>query len=200
MWTEFKDWRNWAWAAFGAAAMLIATFLLIPRQQTVKPFTVLKTAQDTNIVPLATDADARYWVASASQPNPAPIPVPPNPVPPGPAPPAPNPPTPPAPIDVNAELSEFVRNAAKPEADRDKMADIFDSVVSQGAGKLNTISQLVTVTRGAREIALGQQRSDAWNPFMDCVADWLDKKKAAGAISTMNDYFNCWKAIAKGLR
>lgn len=129
---------------------------------------------------------------------PAPPPVPPTP-------PGPTPPVPPIPPTPAEDVKKFVLAAAEKlpaegrHEDAQKLAAVYRALADQVPKTIDSIDKLITANRYAREIALGPQRSKVWEPWVKEIGAWLDAKRAAGTIKTVEDCKPVWRAIGEGL-
>ena len=132
-----------------------------------------------------------------------PLDVPSPPVPP--PPPGPTPPVPPAPPTPAEDVKKLALNAAQKlpaegrHEDAQKLAAVYRALADQIPKTIDSIDKLITANRYAREIALGPKRSKVWDPWVKEIGTWLDAKRAAGAIKTVEDCRPVWLAIAEGL-
>jgi hypothetical protein len=127
------------------------------------------------------------------------VPVPP-PVPP--VPPGPTPPIPPTPVEEVKKLALDVAEKLPAEGrqeDAQKLAAVYKVMADQIPKTIDSIDKLITANRYAREIALGPQRSKVWEPWVKEMGVWLDAKRAAGAIKTVEDCKPVWLAIGEAL-
>ncbi len=147
------------------------------------------------------------WVAIVGgscvwQMTPLDLPAPPPPVPPAPPGPTPPPPPPPTPVE---DVKRLALDAAQKlpaegrQEDAQKLAAVYRAMADQIPKTIDSIEKLITANRYAREIALGPQRSKLWEPWVKEIGAWLDAKRAAGAIKTVEDCKLVWLAIAEGL-
>jgi hypothetical protein len=148
------------------------------------------------------------WVAIVGgscvwQMTPLDVPGPTPPVPP--APPGPTPPIPPVPPTPAEDAKRLALAAAEKlpaegrHEDAQKLAAVYRALAEQIPKTIDSIDKLITANRYAREIALGPQRSKVWEPWVKEIGVWLDARRAAGAIKTVEDCKPVWLAIAEGL-
>jgi hypothetical protein len=121
---------------------------------------------------------------------------------PPPGPPGPTPPPSPTPVD---EIKRLTLDAAQKlpaegrQEDAQKLAAVYKTLADQIPKSIDSIDKLITANRYAREIALGSNRAQVWEPWVKETGAWLDAKRAAGAIKTVEDCKPVWLAIADGL-
>jgi hypothetical protein len=85
------------------------------------------------------------------------------------------------------------------QEDCQKLAAVYGTLANQIPKTIDSIDKLITANRYAREVALGPQRARAWEPWVKEMGAWLDAKRTAGAIKTVDDCKPVWLAIGEGL-
>jgi len=118
-----------------------------------------------------------------------------------PSPPAP-PPSPLTPADEAKKVASDAAQKLPPEGrqeDSRNLAAVYRALADQIPNSIDSIDKLITANRYAREVALGPQRARVWEPWVKEMGAWLDAKRAAGAIKTVDDCKPVWLAIAEGL-
>jgi hypothetical protein len=121
---------------------------------------------------------------------------------PSPTPPGPTPPPSPTPAD---EIKKLTLDAVQKvpaegrQEDAQKLAAVYKTLADQIPKTIDSVDKLITANRYAREIALGPQRTAAWEPWVKEIGAWLDAKRAAGTIKTVEDCKPVWLAIGEGL-
>jgi hypothetical protein len=121
---------------------------------------------------------------------------------PPPTPPGPTPPPSPTPTEEIKKLAlEAVQKvpADGRQEDAQRLSAVYKALADQIPKTIDTFEKLITANRYAREIALGPQRAGVWEPWVKEIGAWLDAKRAAGAIKTVEDCKPVWLAIAEGL-
>jgi len=119
--------------------------------------------------------------------------------------PSPVPPTPPSPATPADEARIVAVNAAQKlpaearQEDAQKLAAVYRTLADQIPKTIDSIDKLITANRYAREVALGPQRAQVWEPWVKEMGAWLDAKRTAGAIKSVDDCKPVWLAIAEGL-
>jgi len=117
-------------------------------------------------------------------------------------PPTPPPPSPPTLADEAKKAALDAAQRLPPEGrqeDSQKLAAVYKTLAGQIPKTIDSIDKLITANRYAREVALGPQRAQAWEPWVKEMGAWLDAKRTAGAIKTVDDCKPVWLAIAEGL-
>jgi hypothetical protein len=118
--------------------------------------------------------------------------------------PSPPPVPPPSPTPLE-EVKKLVLDAAQKlpadgrQEDAQKLAAVYKTLADQIPKTIDSIDKLITANRYAREIALGPQRAAVWEPWVKEIGTWLDAKRAAGTINSVEDCKGVWQAIAETL-
>ena len=115
-------------------------------------------------------------------------------------------PTPPTPsLSLEEEAKKTAVDAAQKlpaegrQEDAQKLSAVYRTLAGQIPKPVDSIDKLITANRYARQIALEPKRAQAWEPWVKEMGVWLDAKRTAGAVKTVDDCKKVWTAIADGL-
>lgn len=119
--------------------------------------------------------------------------------------PTPDPPSPTPSLPLAEEAKKTASDAAQKipaegrQEDAQKLSAVYRTLAGQIPKPIDSIDKLITANRYAREIALEPKRAQAWEPWVKEMGVWLDAKRTAGAVKTVDDCKKVWTAIADGL-
>lgn len=112
-------------------------------------------------------------------------------------------PTPSLPLAEEAKKTAFDAAQKLPtegrQEDAQKLSAVYRTLAGQIPKPVDSIDKLITANRYARQIALEPKRAQAWEPWVKEMGAWLDAKRAAGTVKTVDDCKKVWTAIADGL-
>jgi len=115
-------------------------------------------------------------------------------------------PTPPTPSpSLEEEAKKTAVDAAQKltaegrQEDAQKLSAVYRTLAGQIPKPIDSIDKLIAANRYAREIVLEPKRAQAWEPWVKEMGTWLDAKRTAGAVKTVDDCKKVWTAIADGL-